>query len=132
MKRRSKEYSQFDRRYDELIVDVEKIEPYRDVLLSQDQVVMLLGRMAANFSINLQRVCRHQEREAPEGVLALQEVDPAELLPYYRMGRGISWGDADRIVEAWIDDGWEDVQRCVSIHEPSASEDSIYVPNSKR
>lgn len=130
MKRPRKEYTQFDRRYDELIVDVEKIEPYRDELLTQEEVVALLGRMATNFAASIQGFCERNQRELPEDARALQELLPAELLPYYRMGRGISWGDADKIVDAWAMDVWSDVQRCVSTYAPETSAASEYEPNS--
>lgn len=130
MKRPRKEYTQFDRRYDELTVDVEKIDPYRDELLTQSEVVTLLGRMATNIVTNLQRFCERNSRELPEDIRALQTISPDDLLLYYKMGRGISWGDADKIVDAWIIDGWEDFQRCVSTYEPGLSEASEYEPNS--
>lgn len=93
------EYTAFDRKYDELMVDPDRLAPYLDETLSQEEVATLLGRMTTNYLHTLQ-LLEWQPTDLAQAA-ALQ--DPSELAKYYG-NHVVTWRQAGEIVDSWLSD----------------------------
>lgn len=97
MARKQTEYTEFDRRYDDLMVEPRLVSSFEHEPLSQEELSLLLGRFTAAH-LHVLRIAKiHPSAHA----LTAERQDMLEMAAYYISDKKVTWGDAKEIVDIW-------------------------------